>query len=1142
MKKKYAEIKKCTAFLMAISMATGMMPANAAMAVKGTQIASDNTYTKSAHVVNNPEDENEWTEYDVEVALKVEDGKFAEITVTPDSTYNTENDSYFNKAVSKSKGIRTMLEGQEATEDTINGWDTVSGATCTSKAVKAAALEAIQGAPEKEEKPVNPVEPDDPAKPEEPDDPAKPEEPDDPAKPEEPDNPADPEPSETVYVMMNIPYADFYEAEIEKNADAVDVVSSCTTGKGPRFSNIYYEQTDSGVTIKGVTAPVSMSKEIYQELKDKVSSSVADYYISSVLEEVPAAYKELTYQDGVYDFSAMNGKTTDCTDTAEFSTSTAWGDYLLELSEKMTPADVYGVYVTTTDGTGYGMRHLENIWSPGSYYELAWSSGIKTTEPHGNTLNPEHYVSIMGKTIDSVTWICTDGKHVVDVEDVYVPIKLAATVSVDDAKAPEGTTKVTFSEALPSEYNAVYKVEGLEIKVENDEMSYSGAAPGQYTLVVSDADGKYADLSASFEIKTDKMPATYDAESLSLKKADDATDEELTAYIKNITAVKVGEKSYNASGKRSVKIIKEDGSIDLNAKSGDTAIFGETGTYTLTVTAAGYQELTFEMKIEYMYALMNIPYAEFYKADVKNEVAVDIFSSATKSKTRTGTLAGGSYHTNADGSAIDGITFPVKMLAAVDLSAYKQVADDDSVEITVTNRGQTSTTTYAGQEALFENESYAYYILSEVPAYYKTVTVNEDGTLSFGAVTGKAETLENVADDFTTETGYGDYQLDLEIPEDKLAVGTDKVYAVIVSTKEGSSYGMRHLENIWRGTELAWCTGFTEKVHNCPTSSAHYEAMMGQTINKVTYYTSKGIYEIPVSDIYVPVKFEGSVEVADADISAGFTTVTVTGLPEDFDAEYTVEGLEMAVADGIMTYTDAKQGKYTLAVNDKSGKYAPLSADFILKTKDMPAAYNGNDEAPALVAAKGYEADALAAYLKAISSVSVNGISYAASGRGSVAIINTEDGTINLDAKSGDTAIFAEDVQYEIVVSSTGYYDLTFIMNDSAATEIDTSELKAAIQKAEALSEEDYTAESWSAMQTKLAEAKEELAAPRSQAAVDEATAHLNAAVEALEKADTPSVPIQPVTPSFPNLIRPIQNFVKFIHNIFAHFWPGFGF
>ena len=42
-------------------------------------------------------------------------------------------------------------------------------------------------------------------------------------------------------------------------------------------------------------------------------------------------------------------------------------------------------------------------------------------------------------------------------------------------------------------------------------------------------------------------------------------------------------------------------------------------------------------------------------------------------------------------------------------------------------------------------------------------------------------------------------------------------------------------------------------------------------------------------------------------------------------------------------------------------------------------------------------------------------------------------------------------------------------------------------------------------MQTELQEAKEELAAKHSQATVDEATSHLNAAIEALVKAETPA-------------------------------------
>ena len=100
--------------------------------------------------------------------------------------------------------------------------------------------------------------------------------------------------------------------------------------------------------------------------------------------------------------------------------------------------------------------------------------------------------------------------------------------------------------------------------------------------------------------------------------------------------------------------------------------------------------------------------------------------------------------------------------------------------------------------------------------------------MTFGAEKGaEATKLENVAAELSTNSRYGDYQLDLDGLTDTIEAGKDTVYGVVVSTKEGNDYGMRHLENIWRVSELAWSTGFTEKVHNCPTSSAHYVGMMG---------------------------------------------------------------------------------------------------------------------------------------------------------------------------------------------------------------------------------------------------------------------------------------------------------------------------
>ena len=501
------------------------------------------------------------------------------------------------------------------------------------------------------------------------------------------------------------------------------------------------------------------------------------------------------------------------------------------------------------------------------------------------------------------------------------------------------------------------------------------------------------------------------------------------------------------------------------------------------------------------YVLMNIPYSAFYKAEVQNDVDVDVFTSATLNKTRTASLAGGSYHTNADGSQIDGITFPVKVDKDVDLSKYTQVTDSDSVDITVTNRGQTSTTTYTGKDALFQNADYAYYNLTEVPSYYKEVSVDKDGNLTFGKTVGNVTTLEGLSAELSTETSYGDYQLDIDGLRDKLTeLGVTNINGVVINTKEGSSYGLRHLENIWRMEELAWATGFTEAVHGCPTSSDHYKAMMGQTITSVTCYTDKGMYNIPLADIYVPVKFTHDLEVANAAITAGKTEVTVTGLPDDYAAEYKVDGLDgVSVQNGVLTFSNAKKGKYTLTISDKNDKYADITTEFELYTEAMPAAYDADKKV--LVKTADATDEEFADYINNITSVNVNGTDYKASGRGATVIIN-KDGSIKTDA-----APFAEGDTFEITVSATGYLPQSFTYTTKEApapAEVNTEALKATIAKAEGLKEADYTAESWAAMQTSLTSAKAALEAKESQEAVDAASASLQSSIDAL-KAATPA-------------------------------------
>ena len=255
------------------------------------------------------------------------------------------------------------------------------------------------------------------------------------------------------------------------------------------------------------------------------------------------------------------------------------------------------------------------------------------------------------------------------------------------------------------------------------------------------------------------------------------------------------------------------------------------------------------------YVLMNIPYDDFYKAELKNnDVKVDTFTSATKQKTRS-SYAKGSYHVNSDGSDITGVTFPVKVSDISVLKDKKQIKDNASVSITTAIKGKETTTEYKGKDALFESDSYSYYVLSEEPSYYKELTVGEDGSFTFSAIKGQSAAPETkqVQAEFKTKSNYGDYQLKFDKTEFNSIINTDTdtVYGAVINTTDGTTYGLCHLENIWKGYELAWSTGYTTESHGCHLNSEHFESMMGKTIDSVTYYASNGIYTLDIADVKV---------------------------------------------------------------------------------------------------------------------------------------------------------------------------------------------------------------------------------------------------------------------------------------------------
>ena len=231
-----------------------------------------------------------------------------------------------------------------------------------------------------------------------------------------------------------------------------------------------------------------------------------------------------------------------------------------------------------------------------------------------------------------------------------------------------------------------------------------------------------------------------------------------------------------------------------------------------------------------IYALMNIPYDKFYEAELgEGAPAVDGVSSSTMSKPRAGTLAGGSYHVNSDGSDITGVIYPVIISDPAMLEGKKQVTDADSVTITVTLRGQENTTTYTGKDALFESESYSYYLLPEKPVKYKKL--NADG--SFSAVNGRSMTIEGAAAEVSaSDHSHADVEIRLTLPEGGIAQG-QPVSGVIVTTEDGSRTALRHIANIWRATEIGGNVGETD--------------FIGKTITNVRYYTQEAVIDYPLS-------------------------------------------------------------------------------------------------------------------------------------------------------------------------------------------------------------------------------------------------------------------------------------------------------
>lgn len=1076
MKRKILAQKFLT-FALTASVTATMFPTSA-FAVTGSQVAADGTYTGAGNVKAAEDDDNEWNEYDISVSVGVQDGNISSISVTPGSTYDEESNSYFNKAKTGNKkknqpGYESLI-GQVATEETINSWDTVSGATRTSTAVKKAALEAIQSASAKEE-----------------------------SKPAE---------EKYVYCYAGLTWAEYWAAEgvqaagstasssekdshNESDKGAFDTVTRATTNHGlhrgsfqcnatielndgTKYNLSYWKDKNTFVTTDG-------QEVTFADIK----ANIKDYKVTG-LKFVPVKVKESDYEAfkakyTVYEngselkggFGENNLKTIDETadvteNTNGLKTVTKNADGSFSFSARATgtdsgvkdtslkKADVTGTVKAASGSYGEFLRVDFN----GNYGDLGANMQAVKWTYYGNDSTRTKALATYGTKFASDNWM-----H----KSMGIQLGLTDSLRCSLPSGYDGTGYWSVTIYALGYEDYTYNFEATAANIVTPQVPADETSKKALSDKVSEAD------KLNKELYTDKTWSNMQTE---LKEAKDALAK-----------------------------------TDLMQSEAKEALSHLTDAVN---------------NLKSQYVLMNIPYDEFYKADLNNNpVAVDATTSATKQKTRN-TLAAGSYHADSEGEHINGVTFPVKVTYDFydNNKNYTQITDDSKVDITTNIKGKVSTTTYEGKKALFESADYSYYVLSEIPSYYKTATVGTDNKLSFGAVNGAKTQIasDKVTTKFKTKTKYGDYQLNLDGIKDAMGFEDDDVvYGVIVSTDDNTDYAMRHVENIWKTEELAWSVGIVTDSHGCTLSSEHYKSMVGKTIKNVTYYTSKGIFTLPVEYKVLEHAKDAAVEAENAAVSAGKANLDVA-LPGDFNAEYAVtdakgnevkgfkvteENLASAVSTYAASYTqtkklvitypkDAENTEYTLTVSDKSKKYAPITTTFELYAEAVSAAYNNDATAPKLVVADGASAAQFADFIGKIKSVNVNGKAYPATGKGAVKLIK-EDGTIDTTQ-----APFAEGSSFEIKVSATGYKDeLSFTYEKPVV--IDTKALESAIEKADTIKEADYTADSWKTFSQVLSSAKAVLKQKDDQTKIDNAAESLNKAIEGLKKKEA----VNPGTP-----------------------------
>lgn len=674
---------------------------------------------------------------------------------------------------------------------------------------------------------------------------------------------------------------------------------------------------------------------------------------------------------------------------------------------KDSKANALETQVVFIDGKGYYATCIANEFSDFILIGKAKSSSDKTYEINDSKLTKGAAVTV---SVEENTAKSINTDYTVDVVPYYYEengTKYIAKLSFDENTYKAGDKTGSSAEQFTDNTSYVE----IAVKAFNRQLLNILSAGSGKVDVVTGATVSATALKSQLAEAGYSWPAAAKKDVLSEKTS---TSDDPTTAAPEISVISAGENKVAINSSESLK-----GAViyvnrqKVKTVSDDVTLVSVEAKKDASVTvayASGYAAAAKvgEASAEAVYVTMNVPYDKFFRAvGLNNSVKVDAVTSATANKWKDDKFTKSTYKkANEVGGSVYGVQIPVKV-------SSDKLAD----LLAVTD----STADY-----------YCASAVSSIDGTYLEMSVGEDGSKTFalpeGISTGKI--LQDEAVTLSTESKYGDYQIGISnVPE-----GT--VYGVIIST-ENNDYGMRHLENIWKGGEkISWSSGYkTVESHGNTLAADHYRSINGQTITGIKFVTSTGVYNIPVAEegIYVPKKYSAdplNVVNGKASENGGTTKVTFNDLPDGAFSSRTIEvvasdksvvtttyGFTLSQDGKTLSWTgNAPIGSYTISVNDASGVYASLKASFEIQTADMPAEYDASDLRIVKKADADY--DSYSKYIKAVTTANINGKDYSLSGKRAVKIFN-ENGFIDLSAspfegmKAGD--------KYTVELTATGY-------------------------------------------------------------------------------------------------------------------------